>query len=46
MRLLVVSKSNPASSNIGKFLKESKEAKLEVTQKNVLELDYLAGKKP
>src|SRR3972149_5756595 len=46
MKLLVVSKTNPASNNIGKFLKEVSGSKLEVTQKNVLELDYLANKKP
>jgi D-aminoacyl-tRNA deacylase len=46
MKLLVVSKTNPASANIGKFLKETKGVKLETTQKNVLELDYLATKKP
>jgi len=46
MKFLVVSKSNPASANIGKFLKETKEAKIETTRKNVLELDYLANKKP
>jgi len=46
MKLLVVSKTNPASANIGKFLKESAGVKLEKTQKNVLELDYLSAKKP
>src|SRR3990172_914331 len=46
MKLLVVSKSNPASNNIGKFLKESPGVRIETTQKNVLELDYLATKKP
>ena len=43
MKLLVVSKSNLASKNISSFLdqKELKDVKVELTEKGVLELDYL-----
>jgi len=46
MKLLVVSKSNIASSNIGNFLKESPKVKLEIISKGVLELDYLQSYSP
>ncbi|MEM2874129.1 MAG: D-aminoacyl-tRNA deacylase [Candidatus Nanoarchaeia archaeon] len=47
MKLLVISKPNLASFNIGKFInKEIPKLKLETTDKSVLELDYLQTYSP